>query len=263
MSWRAAIATRAWLRARFGIWPLYEARNKALGWPRALLALRAERREISRLSRAHRVPTAHVTTILPTYRRPASLLRALHSALAQEVKDHVVIVVDDGGGLPELPDDPRLVAVSLSRNTGRAGQVRNVGIALARSPFLAFLDDDNEWHPHHLSVALAALRGDAEIVYTAMERVHPDGAVIDVVSQEFDRHFLAEESYIDASCIVAGNSRHLRFSRLHRSRETLPGEDWELVWRLSRRLRVRHVPELTVRYTVNPDSYFTRWGDHQ
>ena len=216
MRGRAATATRGWLRARFGIWPLYEARNKALGWPRALLAVQAERREVSRLRRAHQVPAAHVTTVVPTYRRPESLLRAVQTALAQEVEEHVVIVVDDGAGLPELPDDPRLVAVSLSQNSGRAGQVRNVGIALARSPFLAFLDDDNEWHPHHLSVALEALEGDAELVYTGMERVHPDGTVIDVVSQEFDRRLLAEESYVDASCIVVRNSRHVRFSRLHR-----------------------------------------------
>jgi glycosyltransferase involved in cell wall biosynthesis len=263
MGGQATSSMRAWLRARFGIWPLYEARNKALGWPRALLALRGERREISRLRRAHQVPTARVTTVIPTYRRPETLLRALHTALAQDVDDHVVIVVDDGAGLPELPDDQRLVAVSLSQNTGRAGQVRNVGVALARSPFLAFLDDDNEWHPHHLSVALEALEGDADLVYTALERVHPDGTSMDVVSQEFDRRLLAEESYVDASSIVVRNSRHVRFSRIHRSSRTLPKEDWELVWRLSRRLRVRHVPELTVRYTVNPDSYFTPWGDDQ
>ena len=46
---RAAASARAWLRGRFGIWPLYEARNKALGWPGSLLAWRDERREVVRL----------------------------------------------------------------------------------------------------------------------------------------------------------------------------------------------------------------------
>ena len=39
----------------------------------------------------------------------------------------------------------------------------------------------------------------------------------------------------------------------------MPGEDWELVWRLSRRKRISHVSETTVTYLVNPDSYYMRW----
>jgi glycosyltransferase involved in cell wall biosynthesis len=260
---QAALALRAGLRARFGIWPLFEARNKALGWPRALLAAGFERREIARLQLTCRTPAARVTTVVPTYRRPASLLRAVRSALAQEVEDHVVIVVDDGGGLPELPNDERLVAVSLAHNTALVGLVRNVGIALARSPYLAFLDDDNEWGPQHLTHAVAALEEGADIVYTALERVHPDGTPLDVLSRPFDRRRLAEECYIDTNSLVVRNGCGVRFSRQPRSRSTLPKEDWEFVWRLSRRRRTVHVPITTVRYVVNPDSYYTSWHDDQ
>ncbi|MCZ9339840.1 glycosyltransferase family 2 protein, partial [Streptomyces sp. TRM76130] len=90
-------------------------------------------------------PTALVATVIATHRRPEALRAAVRSALAQTVRDQVVIVVDDGAGLPGLPDDPRLSAVSLSRNTGVAGVVRNVGIRLTRSRYVAFLDDDNLW----------------------------------------------------------------------------------------------------------------------
>lgn len=259
MRQRAVRAARAWLRRTFGIWPVFEARNKALGWPDALRATRTERAEVERLRGTVDVPRARVTTIIPTYRRPESLVRAVRSALAQDVPDHVVVVVDDGAGLPELPADDRLVAVSLSHNTARLGMVRNVGIGLARSPFLAFLDDDNEWHPHHLAVTLAALRGGADLVYTAVERVHPDGTPLDVLARPFDRRALAEESYVDANSIVVRNGPRVRFSRLPRSKATLPKEDWEFVWRLSRRGRTVHVPETTVRYVVNPESYFTTW----
>jgi glycosyltransferase involved in cell wall biosynthesis len=206
------------------------------------------------------VAPALVATIVPTCRRPESLVRAVRSALAQTVKDHVVVVVDDGAGLPELPDDSRLVAVSLSRNTSRAGVVRNVGIALCRSTYLAFLDDDNEWHPHHLAVALEALERGADLVYTGMERVHPDGTRLDVLSRPFDRRALADKSFVDTNCIVARRGDGVRFSRLPRSRASVPGEDWELVWRLSRRKLIHHVPETTVTYLVNPQSYYTGWA---
>lgn len=257
---RAEHATRAWLRRTFGIWPLFEARNKAVGWPSAVWAARTERSEVRRLSTTVVVPQALVATIVPTFRRPELLVRAVHSALAQTIDDHVVLVVDDGAGLPELPDDSRLVAVSLSRNTGRLGVVRNVGIALSSSTYLAFLDDDNEWHPHHLAVTMEALGRGADLVYTSVERVHPDGTRLDVLSHPFDRRAFAEESFVDANSILVRRGRGVRFSRLPRSTSTLPKEDWEFVWRLSRRKRVSHVPEITVTYLVNPRSYYTSWG---
>ena len=256
---RALRATRAWLRRTFGILPLFEVRTRTLGWPSAVWAARREYVEVKRLRARVVVAPALVTTIVPTYRRPESLVRAVHSALAQTVSDHVVLVVDDGGGLPALPDDRRLVAVSLSRNSSRAGVVRNVGMALSSSTYLAFLDDDNEWHPDHLAVALEALGRGADLVYTGMERVHPDGTRLDVLSRPFDRRALAHRSFVDTNCVVVRRGSGVRFSRLPRSHPSAPGEDWEFAWRLSRRKRISHVPEITVTYLVNPDSYYTRW----
>ncbi len=250
---------RGILRDTFGTWPLFEARNKVLHWPSAIRARRTERSEVERLGATVVVPPALVATIIATYGRPESLVRAVRSALAQTETDQVVVVVDDGAGLPPLPDDDRLVAVSLSRNTGRAGVVRNVGIALSSSTYVAFLDDDNEWRPHHLATALNALHRGADFVYTGVERVHPDGTCLDVLSRPFDRRALATAPYVDTNSIVLRRGRGTRFSRLPRSRANVPGEDWELVWRLSRTLRVTHVPEATVIYLVNPHSYYTRW----
>lgn len=261
MPGRAATRSlRRALRRRFGLWPLHELRNAVLGWPRALATRRLESGEVRRLGSVP-VPAAKVTTVMPTYRRPESLVEAVRSALAQDVTDHTVIVVDDGGGLPELPSDPRLVAVSLRRNTACLGMVRNVGIRLARSPYVAFLDDDNTWRPDHLSVGLAALETGADVVYTAVQRSLPDGTALDTLSTPFDRRAMADSSYVDANSIVVRNGPRVRFSRLPRRKTTLPKEDWEFVWRLSRRLRTRHVPVPTVRYVANPSSYYTTWRD--
>lgn len=254
-------AVRRGLRDRYGIWPLHELRNKALYWPGAIRLRAFEDAEVRRLSAATDalVPSATVTTIVPTYRRPDSLLAAVRSALAQDVADHTVIVVDDGAGLPDLPGDPRLVAVSLRRNTGSVAIVRNVGLRLARSPFVAFLDDDNTWRPDHLRVCLAALDAGADVVYTAVQRLRPDGSTLDILSTPFDRHTLREDSYVDTNAIVARLDASVRFSRLPRPRGRYPREDWELVWRLARSRRVTHLPEPTVAYAVNPASYYTHW----
>ncbi|UVS82392.1 MULTISPECIES: glycosyltransferase family 2 protein [Actinokineospora] len=246
------------LRDRFGIWPMHEAKTKLLLGRHAVALRRFEDAEVARLRRPLPVPL--VTTVIPTYRRPAMLVDAVDSALAQTIADHLVVVVDDGGGLPALPSDERLVAVSLSRNTGVVGVVRNVGIRLSHSPYLAFLDDDNTWRPDHLELALAAMREGADLTYSAVQRHRADGTVVDVLSAPFDRHTLADaDPYVDTNGLVLRRSPTVLYSRLPRTKTTIPKEDWEFVHRAARTRVVRHIPEPTVRYLINPDSYYTDW----
>ncbi|GAA3888993.1 hypothetical protein GCM10023084_46950 [Streptomyces lacrimifluminis] len=259
------IARAPWelLKRTFGWLVLFELRNKVLLLPSALRLARVETAETRRLTPAVApMPTALVATVIATHRRPDEVRAAVRSALDQTVRDQVVIVVDDGAGLPELPDDPRLFAVSLERNTGVAGVVRNVGIRLTRSRYVAFLDDDNLWEPDHLERALAVLESPdgPDGVYTALRRVLPDGTERDVLSVPFDRRRAARESFLDTNAFVARRDRALRFSRLRRTPDVLPREDWELVHRYSRSHSVRHVPHATVRYLVNPESFYTTWS---
>lgn len=243
-----------------------ELRNKLHGWPRAVRLRRFEGREVRRLSAVTPTPPrARVAVIIPTFKRPELLLGAVRSALAQTVKDIVVVVVDDGGGLPELPADPRLFLCSLSANTRVGGVARNVGIKLTRSEYVAFLDDDNEWEPHHLEVALGAFAEEGpgrapDFVYTAMQRRFPDGRTHDVLSVEFDRRLLASRNFVDTNAMVIRRFPGLHWSRLRRRQKMGPACDWELTYRLSRKMVVQHVSVPTVRYRLNPDSYFNDWA---
>ena len=254
---------KARLRARYGVWPLLELRNRLRHGPSALAWSVYEHRELARLRRAvGPLPPARVATIVPTFRRPELLAAAVRSALAQTVTDQLVVVVDDGGGqLDGLPVDDRLVVVSLSRNTRRLGLVRNVGIRLTSTRYVAFLDDDNEWRPDHLEVAVQELENGADLVYTALERIRVDGSRLDILSRPFDRRSLVDESaFVDANSVVVRRPRRLRFSVIRRTKTMYPKEDLEFVLRMSRHLVVRHVAETTVRYLLHEASYFTIWG---
>lgn len=247
---RASVGTLPW----FAFW--LRARRPHLA---AALLVR-EAREARRLRRAVGGPvTAAVVTVIPTHRRPEPLLRAVRSALAQTVDDHHVLVVDDGAGLPPLPDHPRLTAVSLRRNVGTVGVVRNVGIRLSRSSYLAFLDDDNTWAPTHLEVALGCLAEGADLVCAGLRRVTGDGQEVDVLAGPVTRAELRERSTVDASAIVARRRPGVRFARTPCRYGEFPREDWELVWRLGRSLRVVRGPEVTVTYVVHDDSRYTAW----
>jgi hypothetical protein len=243
-----------------------EMKNKTqLGWT-AVSMRRVENAEVARLARQEpAIPPARVAVVTATYRRPELLVRAVRSALAQTMTDIAVFVIDDGGGLPSLPADPRLHAYSLSANTAVLSVVLNVGIRLSNSQYVAFLDDDNEWEPNHLEMALATLEAGPEgerpdVVYTALKRCFPDGRLMDVLSVEFDRRTLAHDNYVDTNSLVIRRFPGLHFSRLKRPRGVRPKEDWELVYRMSRRLRIAHVPVQTVLYRVNPESYWTNWA---
>ena len=255
---------KGWLRRRIGYYRLMEARNKVVLGPATVLRRHLESTEVSRLAAglSHR-PEALVVTVIPTYRRPDSLLRAVRSALAQTVVDHVVVVVDDGGGLPAMPVHPRLVAVSLSKNMGIAGVVRNVGIRLSVSEYVAFLDDDNEWAPEHLEVALAALRtgpvpgvhrgttttarwaSARRVVRALRPPLHdPKGSIVDtnafVVREALDS---ISAAWPAAAQVVPQGGLGACLS------DEPPGQS-----------RARPVP--TVRYLVNPASYYRVGRNH-
>ena len=215
-----------------------------------------EDREVARIrAMLGRVPSAGVVTVIATYRRPDGVIAAVRSALDQTVIDHLVVVVDDGGGLPELPVDERLLAIGLSRNYGCLGMVRNVGLRVTHSRYVAFLDDDNTWTPDHLEVSLAAHRDDVEVTYTALHRVRPDGSTHDVLSVPFEPTTLRSGNPADSNALVLRRRPDVIFSRIPSVKE-----DWLLVRRLHRKgRRIVHVPVATVRYLVNPDSYYTDW----
>jgi glycosyltransferase involved in cell wall biosynthesis len=102
---------------------------------------------------------AFVTFILPTIQRP-SLQRALTSLFQQTCRNWKAIILFDGCQpmvkiLPSLKD-PRIMYASIEK-TGvvsaihsKAGHVRNVGLHWVRSPWVAFLDDDDRLTPDYV-----------------------------------------------------------------------------------------------------------------
>jgi glycosyltransferase involved in cell wall biosynthesis len=93
--------------------------------------------------------TPEISVVIPTRNRAALVPRAVHSALAQTLRDIEVIVVVDGPDPDTVEalaaiDDPRLRVVALDASGG-APAARNVGARNAGAPWVALLDDDDEW----------------------------------------------------------------------------------------------------------------------
>jgi glycosyltransferase involved in cell wall biosynthesis len=98
--------------------------------------------------------TPFFSVVIPVYNRAALLGQALHSVLAQTEQDFEIVVVDDGSAdnpsrVVEALADPRIIFVRQENRGG--GAARNTGIAKARGRFIAFLDSDDRFLPHHLA----------------------------------------------------------------------------------------------------------------
>ena len=253
---------RTGVTSTVGLLPYFEIKLEATRWTAARRLRQVEDAEVAALRRRlGPLPWADVATIIPTYRRPGPLRTAIESAMAQTVQDQRIVVIDDGAGLiGALPADPRLTVIELPRNIGVAGVVRNIAIRLSSSRLIAFLDDDNSWEPDHLALALEAHASGAELSYSSLRRVDATGAAFDVLGEPFDRREMRERSLVDTNVIVVRRGDDVTFSRVPRRRGDFPLEDWELVWRLSRRLRIVHIPDITVRYVRHEGSNYSDWG---
>ncbi|MFM9816914.1 UNVERIFIED_CONTAM: glycosyltransferase family 2 protein [Spiribacter pallidus] len=92
-----------------------------------------------------------IDVVIPTCDRPQRLAQALASVGGQRSLPARLIVVDNGrvAAQPAGPDGVDLICVKAPVHCG-AAQARNIGAARADSPWVAFLDDDDRWHPDYL-----------------------------------------------------------------------------------------------------------------
>ena len=101
-----------------------------------------------------------VSVVIPTFNRRELLLRALASVYAQSLLPQQVIVVDDGStdgsGLAVKQAYPQ-VEYCWQPNRG-VSAARNVGIAQATQPWIALLDNDDEWLPEKLQRQFQRMR---------------------------------------------------------------------------------------------------------
>jgi glycosyltransferase involved in cell wall biosynthesis len=87
-----------------------------------------------------------VTVVVAAYNAERFLRQTIESVLAQSLANIEVIVIDDGSTdrtreILQRFSDPRLV-ISYQKNSG-VSAARNAGLAIARAPYIFFLDSDD------------------------------------------------------------------------------------------------------------------------
>lgn len=108
---------------------------------------------------AEATAAAAVSVVVPLYNGAAHIEETLTSIQRQTLTPAQVIVVDDGssdGGGDIAGAHPIGATVVAQRNLGVA-VARNRGLSLATGDWVAFLDQDDLWHPTHLERAVGWL----------------------------------------------------------------------------------------------------------
>ncbi len=229
-----------------------------------------------------------VSIVIPTYRRPAQLLQAVRSALAQTYP-HIEVIVTSDGPDPEAHAlmtalDPRVRYVELARNSGPAA-ARNSGIAHSRGEWITFLDDDDLMLPERLERQMVSvnpaephLLSTCQLLYRRQVSAH-DGSVHDVddvwprramhPGEDLGDYLLLRPSLLGRPGVVS-----LQALLVHHSvaravpMPSLPEhEDWAWlldVWhRAGARIRFHMEPLVVYRIDTSAESRSRRknWGD--
>lgn len=100
----------------------------------------------------------NVAVIIPLYNGAPWIKETIKSVLIQDLKPAEIIIVDDNSSDDGCEIVKNFKNVSLVANEGKGSSMsRNLGTKLSKSPFIAFLDQDDLWHPSHLRLLRNAL----------------------------------------------------------------------------------------------------------
>jgi glycosyltransferase involved in cell wall biosynthesis len=194
------------------------------------------------------ISTPAISVIVRTLGSPR-LEEALESLARQTRQDFEVVIVDmSGGGCDPILARcrsrlPAVQIVSLRRPVARPAAL-NAGVAAARAPSIAILDDDNLYDPPHLDRLVAALGDGTDYAYTGVRHttLSPDGKLIEShevsLPFEFDRVILGNYIYATGSAYrkslwerVGGYDEHFAVF-----------EDWDFIIRAAQSGTFRHLP---------------------
>ncbi len=230
---------------------------------------------VPRLHEVHEGPS--ITVIVRTHNRPALLAEALDSLARSTYRNAEVLVVNDGGTPPELPDDYPLPLrrLDLDPNRGRAGAAA-AGVEAATGDYVTFLDDDDLAAPEHLAtLAQLVQAAGVRVAYTdaavAIYKLQEDGRLPDAsdgdvawrcterrlpYSRDFDADLLQLDNYIPFNTLVIERALLQALDPIF-DPELPFFEDWELLLRLAEHTTFQHLARVTCEYR-----HFSGGGHH-
>jgi glycosyltransferase involved in cell wall biosynthesis len=213
--------------------------------------------------------TPHVSIITASQNYARFLPEALNSALAQTVSCWELIVIDDGS----TDDTATVIQPYLSYKriryvkSDRLGQSRakNLGIALSRGNFVAFLDADDAWEPVKLERQMPLFDNpDVGVAFSRRSLIDEAGQPLPLRNEPpFPRGRVLNELFVrNFVCFSSAVVRRSVFDRVGRFDESLGlAIDYDLWLRVARHVAFDFVDEPLVKYRTGHGNLSKRLSD--
>ncbi|MBI5677227.1 MAG: glycosyltransferase, partial [Planctomycetes bacterium] len=209
-----------------------------------------------------------VSVIIPTYNRPDSLKRALESITTQTYKNIEMIVVNDAGEdvsqiINSFRDRLTIKYLTHDINKDRSA-ARNTAIKHASGQYIAYLDDDDIFLPHHVETAVKVLTTtDYKVVYTDACRAYQIkmGNTYQVIkkdipySVDYSKGIFYKTNITPILCVVHDRTCFDEVGIFNESLLVL--EDWDLWIRMAEKYDFYHIREVTCEFSWRADGTST------
>jgi len=143
-----------------------------------------------------------IGVITPVYNDTAHIFHSINSVKTQTIDNVVHYIYDDAStdglyeGIKEIVNDGSIFYMRGEVNKGQSN-ARNIAIQQAISDgceYIAFLDSDDFWHPHHLESTIPHLN-ENDIVYSKPEYVDESGNIVFPVNIPIADIFVGKQLY--------------------------------------------------------------------
>jgi len=202
-----------------------------------------------------------VSVIIPTYKRPDTLGRAIESVLKQTYAEIEIIVVDDNDEkslyrketsdfMERYSPNPQVIYLHHKNNKG-ASAARNTGIAHSKAKYIAFLDDDDEFLPRKIEKQLTLIEqrdNSWGAVYSNFSR--KTGGEINYISSNTAEGNLVLDLFLRKTDFAAGSTLLIKryiLEELNGFDETFTRhEEWGLLVQFFRKYKIACASETLV-----------------
>jgi hypothetical protein len=205
-----------------------------------------------------------VSVMMPAYNAARYIGEAVESVVAQSYSNWELLVVNDGStdGTADVVRryaDPRIRL--FTKENGGESSARNVALDNSRGEFIAYLDADDAYLPHHLAVTVGFLQANPQ-----RDAVYTDGFHIDDVGRRlsslqsrrrgpfegrlYEQVVRASDVFGPPMCVVLRHDLVARH-RLRYDTRIVIGPDWDFFIRYADLAAFGYVADQTGLYRVH------------
>ncbi len=214
-----------------------------------------------------------VSVMMPAYNAEAFIAEAIDSVLAQTYSQWELLVVNDGSTDATVEvvaqyTDPRIKLIH--KENGGEASARNVALDHSTGEFIAYLDADDAYLPHHLSVLVDYLQShpDRDAVYTDGFHFDQTGKRLQPLSSRrrgpfegriFEEVVRASDVFGPPLCVML---RHQLVAEHHLRYDTriVIGPDWDFFVRFADLGTFGYVDDQTCLYRVHETNISVQVG---